>query len=70
MSKTYCLVIGSDLSIQRSWMDGDMVLSLITARTDVKVYRCSTDQVAILVEEVPGLTSLVWSDVETVEVIK
>lgn len=69
MNKFFCLVIKADLSIQRTWMNSDMVLAMITAHKDIKIYRNSNDQVALLIEQVPGLTSLVWEDVQTVESI-
>lgn len=62
MSKFYILVITADMKLQRMWTDVSTIATILTENKDTKVYRCSNDQEAKLVDN-----TIMWVDVPTVE---
>lgn len=61
--KFYALVLISDLTLKRMWMDSSIAAKLLTERKDIKIYRQANDQEAVLQED----GSILWKDVPTVE---
>lgn len=58
MNKFFALVISSDLSLKRMWIDSNIAALLLKDEPNCKIYRGSNDQEAILVNDV-----IVWKDV-------
>lgn len=58
MNKFFALIISSDLSLKRMYIDNNMAASLLKEQQNIKIYRQSNDQEAVLVEN-----AVVWKDV-------
>jgi hypothetical protein len=61
--KFFTLIIMPDLSLQRSYVDNDMVLAIMKKNPTCKIYRNTNDQVAVLVED-----QIYWQDIKQVDV--
>lgn len=61
--KFYALIVASDLTLKRMWIDNEMAATLLKERNDIKVYRQSEYLEAVLQED----GSILWKDVPTVE---
>lgn len=62
MNKFYALVISSDLTLNRMWLDNNMAVSMLKEQQNIKIYRQMHDQEAILTEN-----DIVWKDVPTID---
>lgn len=65
MGKFFCLVIKSDLSIQRIWLDNNAVLGLLKEHKDMTIYRGSNDQIAHVIDD-----GIMWKDATVVEKVE
>lgn len=58
MNKFFALIISSDLSLKRMWIDVNIAAIMLKKQPNCKIYRSSTDQEAVLVND-----SITWKDV-------
>jgi hypothetical protein len=67
MPKFFALIIASDLSLKRMWIDSVIAAMILKEQPNCKIYRGSNDQEAMLVDDV-----VVWKDVpnEDYKVVK
>lgn len=68
MAKFYGLIVKSNLDIQRVWMSTEEALELLTKNREIKLYRISSDQVAVFVEASdPKDNSILWEDSSSID---
>ncbi len=58
MPKFFALVISSDLSLKRMWIDSIIAAIILKEQPGSKIYRSGNDQEAVLVDG-----TVVWQDV-------
>lgn len=58
MPSFYALIIGTDQSLVKSWMNNEKALKLLQDNPNVKIFRISTDQIASIVNG-----AVMWKDV-------
>lgn len=59
----YALIVTTDLKFQRMWMSEAQAGEILKERKDLKIYRQSNDQEAVLQED----GSVLWKTVPTVD---
>lgn len=59
----YALIVTTDLKLQRMWMSEAQAGEILKERKDLKIYRQSNDQEAVLQED----GSVLWKTVPTVD---
>jgi len=64
MSKYFALVYLSDFTLRRLWVSNEDVITFLNNPDVATVYRCSTDQIALLSLE---SKELIWCDVNTAD---
>lgn len=62
MNKFYALIITADMQLKKMWMSNEQALAILKENKEVKIYRQSNDQEAVIVGE-----EVVWRDIPTVE---
>lgn len=60
--KFWAIIIASDLTIKRMWMDSQTATSLLKEHKNIKIYNAAHSQEAVLSGE-----SLLWRDVLEVD---
>lgn len=58
MPSFYALIIGTDQSLVKSWINNEKALKLLQDNPNVKIFRISTDQIASIVNG-----AIMWKDV-------
>lgn len=58
MMKFWALIVSSDLSLKRMWIDNTIVINMLKEQPNLKIYRITNDQEAILSEGI-----LLWRDI-------
>jgi hypothetical protein len=58
MPSFYALIIGTDQSLVKSWINNEKALKLLQDNPNVKIFRISTDQIASIVNG-----AVMWKDV-------
>lgn len=58
MPSFYALIIGTDQSLVKSWINNEKALKLLQDNPNVKIFRISTDQIASIVNG-----AVTWKDV-------